>query len=127
MDSSLAQALCEEVVECDRSIRAAAVANDIGNMVALNFRRSLAPLLAREETERYAVTAVIRAMTHEMFATKIGNLRFAMAMHEKIVQVTIPIRPEAGSKFFLLIGLDLGADYLGIVEKKVMPIVKRLP
>ena len=125
MDTSSAQALCEEVVECDDSIRAAAVANNVGNMVALYYRRGLVPFLGREESERYSVAAAIRAMTHEMFANKIGNLRYAVAIYEKIAQVTIPVRQDANNKLFLLIGFNLDSDYLGITEKKVMQIVDK--
>lgn len=125
MDSSDAQDFCTEVVECDDSVRAAAIANDVGGMIALHYRRGLMPLLAREESERYSIAAVIRAMTHEMFARKIGNLRYAMAVHEKVIQVTIPVRYDQEKKLFLLIGFSVGSSFVDVVENKIMPLVKK--
>lgn len=125
MDSSDAQDFCTEVVECDNSIRAAAVANDAGSMIALYYRRGVLPLLAREESERYSIAAVIRVMTHEMFAGKIGNLRYAMAVHEKITQVTIPLTHDQEKKFFLLVGFNVGSNFVEVVESKILPLVKK--
>lgn len=125
MDSSDAQDFCTEIVECDNSIRAAAIANDVGNMIALYYRRGTMPLLAREESERYAIAAVIRAMTHEMFAGKLGNLRYAISTHEKVTQVTVPVRHNPEKKFFLLIGFDLDSNFVGIVENKIVPLIKK--
>ena len=125
MDSSDAQDFCSEVVESDNSIRAVAIANDVGNMVALYYRRGVLPLLAREEGERYAMAAVIRAMTHEMFTGKLGSLRYAMSIHEKVIQVTIPVRHNPAKKFFLLVSFDLGYNFVGIVENKIAPLIKK--
>jgi hypothetical protein len=125
MDSSDAQDFCTEVVECDDSVRAAAIANDVGSMIALYYRRGLMPLLAREESERYSIAAVIRAMTHEMFASKIGNMRYAVVVHEKIIQVTIPVTYDQKKKFFLLVGFNVGSNFVEVVENKIMPLVKK--
>jgi hypothetical protein len=125
MDSSDAQDFCTEVVECDDSLRAAAIANDVGSMIALYYKRGIMPLLSREESERYSIAAVIRAMTHEMFASKIGNMRYAIVVHEKIIQVTIPVTYDQKKKFFLLVGFNVGSNFVEVVENKIVPLVKK--
>jgi hypothetical protein len=120
--------ICKQILETDKSIRFAGIANDMGSLVATIYRQSLVPLMTKEETSQYAIRAVIRAATREDFEIKLGKLQYSIGKYEKLVRATIPI-PVSGddkkSKFFLLVSFEIDSDVKCIIESKVLPSIER--
>ena len=133
---------CKDILTKDLSIRFAAVANQMGNLIESEYREGLNPLMNRQETEHYTMQTVFRASTRETFENKIGKQRYAIAVYEKLVRATIPIiiidtqddkddepgkkqqKKEQNSKwFYLLISFDLGSDVISIMEDKILPLI----
>jgi len=137
---------CKDILTKDLSIRFAAVANQMGNLIESEYREGLNPLMNRQETEHYTMQTVFRASTRETFENKIGKQRYAIAVYEKLIRATIPIiiigaqddkddkpekkqqlqQKEQNSKwFYLLISFDLGTDVISIMEDKILPLIEQ--
>ncbi len=136
---------CKDILTKDLSIRFAAVANQMGNLIESEYREGLNPLMNRQETEHYTMQTVFRASTRETFENKIGKQRYAIAVYEKLIRATIPIiiigaqddkddkpekkqlqQKERNSKwFYLLISFDLGTDVISIMEDKILPLIEQ--
>lgn len=135
---------CKDILTKDLSIRFAAVANQMGNLIESEYREGLNPLMNRQETEHYTMQTVFRASTRETFENKIGKQRYAIAVYEKLIRATIPIiiidaqddkddqpgkkqqKKEQNSKwFYLLISFDLGSDVISIMEDKILPLIEQ--
>ena len=135
---------CKDILTKDLSIRFAAVANQMGNLIESEYREGLNPLMNRQETEHYTMQTVFRASTRETFENKIGKQRYAIAVYEKLIRATIPIiiidaqddkddqpgkkqqKKEQNSKwFYLLISFDLGSDVISIIEDKILPLIEQ--
>jgi hypothetical protein len=142
--SSRIKEFCKDILTKDLSIRFAAVANQMGNLIESEYREGLNPLMNRQETEHYTMQTVFRASTRETFENKIGKQRYAIAVYEKLVRATIPIiiidtqddkdeepgkkqqKKEQNSKwFYLLISFDLGSDVISIMEDKILPLIEQ--
>ena len=135
---------CKDILTKDLSIRFAAVANQMGNLIESEYREGLNPLMNRQETEHYTMQTVFRASTRETFENKIGKQRYAIAVYEKLIRATIPItiidaqddkdykqekkqqQKEQNSKWlYLLISFDLGSDVISIMEDKILPLIEQ--
>jgi hypothetical protein len=135
---------CKDILTKDLSIRFAAVANQMGNLIESEYREGLNPLMNRQETEHYTMQTVFRASTRETFENKIGKQRYAIAVYEKLIRATIPIiiTDPQGDKdeepvkkqqqkglnskwFYLLISFDLGSDVISIMENKILPLIEQ--
>ncbi len=142
-DTNRLQSLCKGVIAKDSSIRFAGIANQMGNLIEAAYREGLQPLMDRQETEHYTIQTVLRASTRETFENKIGKQRYALAVYEKLIRVTVPIvitghqddkdekqkkqqQEKQDSKwFYLLISFDLSSDVISIVEDKILPLIKQ--
>ena len=141
---------CKDILAKDLSIRFAAVANQMGNLIESEYREGLNPLMNRQETEHYTMQTVFRASTRETFENKIGKQRYAIAVYEKVIRATIPIivivsqedrddkqenkqqqqqqkeQKEQNSKWiYLLVSFDLGSDVISIMEDKILPLIEQ--
>ncbi len=131
---------CEGIIAKHSSIRFAGIANQMGHLIAADYREGLQPLMDRQETEHYTIQTVLRASTRGTFENKIGKQRYAIAVYEKLIRATVPIiirghddnkdekhkkqqqKEQQDSKvFYLLVSFDLGSDVISIVENKILP------
>jgi hypothetical protein len=139
---------CDGIIAKDSAIRFAGLANQMGRLLGAAYRQSLQPLMNSRETEHYTIQTVLRASTRETFENKIGKQLYAIAVYEKLIRATIPIkiimtgddaknngddsdkkeklRKEQDSKWlYLLVSFDSGSDVISIVEDKILPQIKR--
>ena len=116
--------LCENILGGDSSIRFAGIANHLGVMLASSYRPGLVPLMTKEETTQYALEAVTRALLRETFQSKIGRLRYAIGVYEKLIRATIAVSSGSHHGFYLLLSFDTGSDAAGIIESKILHIIK---
>ena len=98
--------LCENILGGDSSIRFAGIANHLGVMLASSYRPDLVPLMTKEETTQYALEAVTRALLRETFQSKIGRLRYAIGVYEKLIRATIAVSSGSHHGFYLLLSFD---------------------
>jgi hypothetical protein len=131
MDTSsdkLISDICKRILELDKSMRFAAIANNMGSLVVTTYRRGLVPLMTRDETSQYAVQAVLRAATREDFETKLGRLQYSIGKYEKLIRATVPIllsrNGDYESKFYLLLSFDVKSDAKSIIENKVLQYIE---
>ena len=121
--------ICKQIVELNESIRFAGIANKMGNLVTTAYQKGIIPLMTKEETTQYALRAFVRATTREDFETKLGRLRYSVGKYDKLVRATIPISPSSNdddkSIFYLLLSFDTDSDATSIIERKVLPRIKR--
>jgi hypothetical protein len=118
--------LCENILGEDSSIRFAGIANHLGVMLASSYRPGLVPLMTKEETRQYALEAVTRALLRETFQSKIGRLRYAIGVYEKLIRATVAVSSGSHHGFYLLLSFDTGSDAAGIIESKILHIVKNV-
>jgi hypothetical protein len=120
--------LSKEIQQLDNSIRFAGIANNLGSLVATAYRNGLTPLMDKQETEHYAIQAVLRAATREDFESKIGRLVYSIGKYEKLIRATMPIKlsgKEDESKFYyLLLSFDLNFNVMDVIENKIMPFIE---
>jgi hypothetical protein len=131
--------LCESIIANDSSIRFAGIANQMGKLIATDYRESLQPLMNMQETEHYTIQTVLRASTRGTFENKIGRQRYAIAVYEKLIRATVPIlmtghndnkderqkKQQDFKQFYLLVSFDLGSDVIPIVEDKILPQIEQ--
>ena len=129
MSEELLSDICEQILEIDKSMRFAGIANNMGSLVVTTYRQGLVPLMTSDETSQYATQAVLRAAIREDFEIKLGRLQYSIGKYEKLIRATVPIllssNTDHESKFYLLLSFDVGSDAKSIIEKKVMPYIER--
>jgi hypothetical protein len=126
LSEELLSDICERILEIDKSMRFAGIANNMGSLVVTTYRQRLVPLMSNAETSQYATQAVLRAAIREDFEIKLGRLQYSIGKYEKLIRATVPIsfssNTDHESKFYLL--LSFGSDAKSIIENKVMPYIE---
>jgi len=82
---------CKQILKADKSIRFAGIANNLGSLIATEYREGLVPLLTKQQTSQYAIEAVLRAAIREEFESNIGKLEYSIGKYEKLIRATVPI------------------------------------
>ena len=67
LSENLFSAICKQVVESDKLVHFAGIANQMGKLVTSTYQQGVIPLMNEEEISQYALRAVVRATTHEDF------------------------------------------------------------
>ena len=130
VDEQYFAGFCHQILNEHPSIRFVGLADRMGHLITTVYRKGLGPLMDSKDTEKYTFQTIIRASMREVFEDKIGKLRYAVGIYEKLIRATIPIAYNNNgsgrnrNKFYLLISFDLDSDYGLIVERKILPIVK---
>lgn len=116
---------CQDVQALDERIRFVGIADYAGKLVASFYRRGLVPLMDKNGTEQYALQTVFRARTRGGFKPQLGEQRYAVAVYDRLIRTTLSIlHPQQEShNMYLLISLDIGCEYPGIIEEKVIPFI----
>jgi hypothetical protein len=117
------QNFCREIVKKHYFIRSAAIADNIGHLMAAACRQALIPLMTQGDSSRAAAQAAIRAATRNKFKSKIGDLQFSLSRYEHVVRATVPIKNGEKIKFLLLLTFDSDAEADSIILKRILPYV----
>jgi len=121
--------LCNEIINLNKSIRFVGVINNMGTLLVSLYREELVPLLTREETENYAMQAVLRAATREDFVSELGKLKHSIATYDKLIRATIPVIIEENlqtqTKFYLLLAFDIDVNVNYIIENELLPYIDK--
>src|ERR687889_1398567 len=122
MPNDYLESYCREILACNPSIRFAGIANQLGSLIATQYRQGLVPLMTKEETSQYSIQAVLRAAIREDFESKIGRLEYSIGKYEKLIRATVPITfaNSESKRFYLLLSFDSDSDAKSIIDKKVL-------
>ena len=126
LSENLFSDISKRVVESDKMIHFAGIANQMGKLVTSTYQQGVIPLMNEEEISQYALRAVVRATTHEDFEKNLGKLRYSVVNYDRLVRATIPIPPiDRKNTFFLLMTLNIDSEPKTIIERKVLPIIEQ--
>jgi hypothetical protein len=69
-----AKEICNHVLQLDKSIRFAGIANNMGTLIAYKLREGIVPLLNEEELQNNIMKTVLRMKTREDYESKLGDV-----------------------------------------------------
>jgi len=118
---------CREVVNLDKKIRFAGIADGDGTLEGAAERGNLKPIMTPEERAQYAITAATRQYTRLRWEYLLGRITYASSHYSKLIRATIPIADEKRRlAHVLLLSFDPDADdFHQIITKKIIPLVKK--
>jgi len=121
--SAYAIEICNQVLQLDKSIRFAGVANKLGTLIAYKLREGLIPLLNEEEIQNSIMKTVLRMKTREDYESKLGDVIYTFALYKRVKRVSIPLdHPDMA---ILMVSFDLAADQDRIIMDKILPVLKQ--
>jgi hypothetical protein len=124
-DDELLSTFVKKVVNLNKSIRWAGMANQLGRIIKETHRENLRPLLTSEENLEYAANTIARHKERIKYEAKIGKLEYSLVKYEKVNRMMIPLN-DNNYYYFLLFTLDVEEiDYDKIVREKIIPFAKR--
>ena len=118
--------LCQRVLELDSMIRFAAIATLDADIVAIQYRKGIEPLLSEEETKLSVMQSLMRAAIRRTLESKLGRTVYATAVYEKIKRATISMfdnhtRQETA---FLMISVEKEANLESMITERILPLVE---
>jgi hypothetical protein len=121
MSSSLFEDVCQSIIDLDKTIRFAGIANMRRTIVSAKYRAGVVPLLTQEETIESVEHSVLRMSTRRLIEAKLGRTLYSITFYEKIKRAVIPIGKDGD--FILLVSFDNEGDHDSIIRNKIMPLV----
>jgi hypothetical protein len=118
-----AKEICNQVLQLDKSIRFAGVANNMGTLIAYKLRKGLVPLLNEEELQNNIMKTVLRMKTREDYESKLGDVIYTFAQYKRVKKASIPLdHPDLA---VLTLSFDMAADQDTIIMDKILPVLKQ--
>jgi hypothetical protein len=118
-----AKQICNQVLQLDKSIRFAAIANNMRTLIACKLREGLVPLLNEEELENNIMKTVHRMKTREDYESKLGDVIYTFALYKRVKRAPIPLdHPDLA---VLTLSFDMAADQDSIIMDKILPVLKQ--
>src|SRR5215831_7004132 len=119
--------LCEHVLEADKSVRFAGIANKFGSKTVFEYRKGLVPLLTENESTLSTIESVIRMNTRigeKNIELKLGKPIYSFTLYEKIKRATFLLDNQDYP--ILMISLNREAtDQESGVLSKILSIVNK--
>jgi len=121
-DDELSPTFVKKVVNLNKSIRWAGMANQLGMIIKETYREGLRPLLTSDENLEYAANTIARHKERIKYEPKIGKLEYTLVKYEKVNRIMIPLN---NNNNYLLFSLDVEEiDYDKIIKEKIIPFVE---
>lgn len=121
-DDELFSTFVEKVVNLNKSIRWAGIANRLGIIIKEMHREHLRPLLTSEENLEYAANTIARHKERIKYEPKIGKLEYTLVKYEKVNRIMIPLDNDNN---YLLFSLDVQeVDYDNIIKENIIPFIE---
>lgn len=119
-----AKEVCNQVLQLDKSIRFAGIANNMGTLIAYKLREGLVPLLNEEEIENNIMKTVLRMKTREDSESKLGDVIYTFALYKRVKRASIPLdgHPDLA---VLTVSFDMAANQDSIIMDKILPVLKQ--
>ena len=86
-----AKQICNQILQLDKSIRFAGIANNMGTLIAYKLREGLVPLLNEEELQNNIMKTVLRMKTREDYESKLGDVIYTFALYKRVKRASIPL------------------------------------
>jgi hypothetical protein len=112
----------KKLVNLNKSIRWAGMANQLGIIIKETYRGGLRPLLTSEENLEYAANTIARHKERIKYESKIGKLEYTLVKYEKVNRIMIPLNNNNNYLLFSLDGEEI--DYDKIIKEKIIPFVE---
>ena len=118
-----AKEICNQVLQLDKSIRFAGIANNMGTLIAYKLRKGLVSLLNEEELQNSIMKTVLRMKTREDYESKLGDVIYTFALYKRVKRASIPLdHPDFA---VLTVSFDMAANQDSIIMDKILPILKQ--
>ena len=118
-----AKEICNQVLQLDKSIRFAGVANNMGTLIAYKLRKGLVPLLNEEELQNNIMNTVLRMKTREDYESKLGGVIYTFALYKRVKRASIPLdHPDLA---VLTVSFDMAANQDSIIMDKILPVLNK--
>jgi hypothetical protein len=112
----------KKLVNLNKSIRWAGIANQLGIIIKETYREGLRPLLTSEENQEYAANTIARHKERIKYEPKIGKLEYTLVKYEKVNRIMIPLNNDNN---YLLFSLDVQeVDYDNIIKETIIPFIE---
>jgi len=112
---------CKQILEFDKTIRFAGIADKFGKIVMAEYRKGLVPLLSKEESALSVVRTSIISGIRKTMQAKLGKIVYSFTFYEKVKRATIPLSNYS----ILMVSFDIEADHESVILKKILPFVKK--
>src|SRR5918996_2969167 len=118
-----AKEICNQVLQLDKSIRFAGIANNMGTLIAYKLRKGIVPMLNEEELQNNIMKTVLRMKTREDYESKLGDVIYTFALYKRVKRASIPLdHPDLA---VLTLSFDMAADQDTIIMDKILPVLKQ--
>jgi hypothetical protein len=118
-----AKEICNQVLQLDKSIRFAGVANNMGTLIAYKLRKGLVPLLNEEDIRNNIMKTVLRMKTREDYESKLGDVIYTFALYKRVKRASIPL--DHPGLAVLTVSFDMAANQDSIIMDKILPVLKQ--
>ncbi|MDQ4013074.1 MAG: hypothetical protein M3146_05035 [Thermoproteota archaeon] len=118
-----AKEICNQVLQLDKSIRFAGIANNMGTLIAYKLRKGIVPMLNEEELQNNIMKTVLRMKTREDYESKLGDVIYTFALYKRVKRATIPLdHPDLA---VLTVSFDMAANQDSIIMDKILPVLNK--
>ena len=131
--------VCNQILEIDNSIRFAGFANNMGTVIAAQYRQALMsvkkekekeqPLLTKDELELSVIGSALRILTRKDMMSKLGKPIYSFTLYEKVGRATILLdnSNNSGCPPILMVSFDNhdseGLYPESIILRGILPLV----
>ncbi len=109
--------ICDSVMSVDPKIRFAGVINERGRLVAGGMKENIKSLEDERDDEMIFMELALRVKMRKEFDEQLGTVKFAMALRERILAISVLINDD-----ILYAVFEPDADY-GLLPNKILDIV----
>ncbi len=124
MPYTYAKEICNQVLELDKSIRFAGIANNMGTLIAYKLRKGIVPMLNEEELQNSMMKTVLRMKTREDYESRLGDVIYTFALYKRVKRASIPLDGHPNLAV-LTVSFDMAADHDSIIMDKILPVLKQ--
>ena len=115
--------ICNQILELDHSIRFAGFANNMGKIIAAQYRNRLDPLLTVDESVLSFIESVFRMSTRKDMRSKLGKPIYSCTLYEKVKRATILLDNKDHPILMVSFDSDIsGFDHDSIIMNGILPL-----
>ena len=109
--------ICNSVMSIDPNIRFAGVINERGRLVAGGMKDSIKSLEDERDDEMIFMELALRVKMRKEFDGQLGSVKFALALRERILAISVPINND-----ILYAVFEPDTDY-SVIPNKILKII----
>ena len=115
--------ICSQILELDHSIRFEGFANNMGKIIAAQYRNRLDPLLTVDESVLSFIESVFRMSTRKDMRSKLGKPIYSCTLYEKVKRATILLDNKDHPILMVSFDSDIsGIDHDSIIMNGILPL-----